>query len=571
MPPPWIPIIQSIINGEPVDAQVPNRPLGQLSQRTEYLRAIVNAIGAGKGSFDFEAALSLDVFEGAAVYWDTVKKEYALGLAAFDFSDANNFQSIAQSAFVVGVCIDKTTSTRGTVALWGRVDEVDFSISTEGSFVPGPYYLSAVDPGHLVTMRPPVGVLVMMGLDSISGTSSSAIVMPSPREMLQDHIHYKLSLTVDLAATTGDPGWFDSSDGVFGGLAPVGAIYGYLIDNDPKVKDLFPFMPPENTYLEVDGSGETGKFLVDLNGIWWVDDGNDPDAFTLMTVYFTKMVSRTDNATVTSLRPGEGSPIVYKDCDGNPATAGDLQSFLDVLFTEGGEEAEGFLVFKNIQEGNKLERGPIVESIATSTLQISFREIEGDPQGFTWPGDKGVSGELIIDFVPDDNPGREGEATVVALHNAREEAFESGGEEIPYLALPPTEFSKITYRFDIPSEGLGLGTYKFEFWAWILATIGSLPTGVDLPPVEVLYRVVPKVTVDPGSIENLTAGSFSSVVPLAINESTGRIAFDYVRGALGNINVNPGDQVILILQRQDSDAYNGDVGILRHGFTLTSI
>lgn len=241
MPSPWIPAIENIINGEPVDQQVANRPHSQLAQRTEYLREILDAIGAGRSSFDVDSPLSPSVEVGMALYWNADLKEFAPAIASLEFTSNGNFTGrISDQSYVVGVCTGKTSSTRGTVTFWGRVPSLDVSNVLDDQ-TPGPKFLSPLEAGKFVSYKPPVGIYSMFVQVADDPTQAEVIIMPSPREVLEDHIHYALNLETTVAATSGDQGWLVAGDPSFGGLAPAGAVYGYNINQDPAVYELFPF------------------------------------------------------------------------------------------------------------------------------------------------------------------------------------------------------------------------------------------------------------------------------------------------------------------------------------------
>ena len=81
MPPPWVTLLDYIRNGEAVAAGVTNRPLEELAQRTDYLKALLDTLSVGQAIFDLDVAMSSDVQEGFAVYWNEADQEYAPALA----------------------------------------------------------------------------------------------------------------------------------------------------------------------------------------------------------------------------------------------------------------------------------------------------------------------------------------------------------------------------------------------------------------------------------------------------------------------------------------------------------
>lgn len=568
MPPSWISVVEAIINGEPISAATANRPILDLAERTDYLKALIDTLGTGRGAYDFDAACASDVYEGAAVYWDSTNKEYALGLAAIQGDGEGNYGSYSESSYCVGVCMSKTTSTRGVIALNGRVDEVDFSTAIGGAVEPGPYYLSATTPGGMSKNKPVVGILVMHGLDSVSASSGSAIVVPSFKDIVEDHVHYTAALTVTDGVASTDAGWVAAADAIFSGTAPTGAVYGYNIDQDTTVSKYFPFTPTNTTYVELDGVGARSAVVVDNNGIWWMDTVNDPSDYADIDLYFVKMTTATQNTVVTSIQPfDEEQSVELVDCSGNSATSGDLKLKARLALEQSEDnDVAGWRVFKALTTGNVIKSGPVVESIKSDTLSISFEQTDGEDEGITSTSG-GKAGRLVIDYSPS-STSREGGPSLTSLYNARTEAFESGTEEIPYIALPEEDFARVSYKFEIPSIGLSAASYTMTFWTWVLATIGTGPSGTDLPSLTAQYKVLSNA--DGTDKETLSSGfSVSTALTYAPNGS-GLLANEYVRATLGSISVTPGDQVIVLVNRNESgdDGYAGDVGLLRAGYTL---
>lgn len=555
MPPTWVTMLELIANGEPVDAATPNRPLSQLGQRTDYLKALVDTLNLGGAIIDLNAAVNIDVQEGMPVYWESVRKEYAPALAALDYDNSGIYGSIADSSYVLGTCVSKSGPTRGTVMFGGVVDDLDVSASIDGEIIPGPYFLSATDPGKLVRQRPPVGIHALFVRELIGSSVVAANVIPTPREVLEDHIHYRIPL--EYSHTMGDPGWTDVFDV---DLAPPGARFSYVITEDEKINDLFPFVPAELVYFEIDGIGANSKVLIDLNGIWWIDPSRDPDEYELMTVYYAKMTAKTDNTIVSSLRPWyENGPLKIVNCYGEDAVTGDLRVKLDLLFSEGAETTPGYLAVKELTEAGQFLRGPVVESIKSVSPEISIRlatDAEGNPEGVT--GENGEKqGKLLIEFSPPDGNTRQGQPTLTTLFGAQQADLDG----IPYVSMPPENFeSSIGYRFDILPSGLS-GDYQFTFNCWILAT----STGV-LPTITATYSILRTPTVD-------AAENFSSIITgsgqLTLAQAN-VTAKDYILGSFGPLDVLPGDQVNVTIARDDS-SYPGNVGILRESYTMVAV
>lgn len=544
MPAPWISYLELIKNGEPVDASTDNRVLQQLGQRTDYLKTIIDAVSGANGIFDISAPVAPEVLEGQPVYWNAERLRYEQALAAVDSTDSGLYGNLADSAYCLGICVGKTGPVRGSVLYSGRVDGIDFTAAVEGGVItPGPYFLSSVEAGKMVKDRPPMSIFVMFGL-----TAGSVHVNPNIREVLEAHIHYALPL--EYGNIVGDPGWTVSFDP---GLAPAGAIYRYTVESDQKVNDVFPFLPADAAYFDVDGIGSDDKVIIDMNGIWWVDSVNQPSDYNRMTIYYAKMTAKTNTTMVTSLRPFSEGPLSFVDCYGKEAYAGDLYAKLSLLLEQGGNDTAGWLAFKELTASQQFLRGPIVENIrsASQEITVSVETVGGDPQGVV-DGDGRKAGRLILTFNNPNDLSRELTPTLVSLTNATQEDYNG---LVPYVGLPMGMNSAVSYRFDIPAEIPG--QYKLYFESWLFASVGGV-----FPSLTCNYIVVKAAseTVLHNMSEN-TSGSAALSVPI-----TSVSANDYVLASLlpgTGITVNPGEQVHIIVNRPSGTSYAGAVGIMR--------
>jgi hypothetical protein len=550
MAPPWITQIELIANGEPVSAETPNRPLGQLTQRTDFLKALVDVITLGGATIDLNAALDIAVEEGFAVYWNHTTQCYAPALAALDYDNSGLYGGIADSAYVVGVCVSKAAPTRGTIMLSGLADDVEFSVALDGDLVPGPYWLSATDPGHMVKQRPPVGIYCMFGQGPSGSTGGAAIIQPSPREVLEDHIHFVF--TLEYGNTVGDPGWTNVYDA---DLAPVNTRFRYTVEDDARLNDIFPFVPPELAYVEIDGIGNTDKILIDLNGIWWLDDSFDPDDYAMFKIYYAKPTAKTDNSIVTSVQPWtpDGALRVV-DCYGEDSTTGDLKIKLELVLEQENEDTPGYLVLKELTDTGQFMRGPVAESIRSVSPEISVL-IDGGNGVTDEDGNK--AGKLLLRFNNPEGTSQEGMPSLTTLFGA-EQADASG---IPYVALPPENYaSSVGYKFDLNTSGLA-GMYDFVFVCWVYAE----STGV-LPSLTVDWTVVKAPATNANNLA--TPGDVITGSGTLLYSQSNVVAQDYLNAIFSGIEVGPGDQVHIRISRQDA-SYPGHVGFLKTMYMIT--
>ena len=553
MPPPWVTLLDYIRNGEAVSAEITNRPLQELTQRTDYLKALLDTLSVGQAIFDLDVAMSMDVQEGFAVYWDETNQEYAPALAALSYTAEGVYGGNADSAYVLGICAGKSSQTRGTVVFGGRAVDVDFSNAIEGeaALSAGPYYLSASEAGKMTRDRPPVGIYVMFGLNS-----TEAIVAPTARDVLDDHVHYRLPLTYGdvVNGPSGAQGWTDVYDV---SLAPVGARFRYVVEEDASVYKLFPFYPPTAVYFEIDGIGSNEKVIIDLNGIWWIDESHEPDEYALMTVYYAKMALSTSNLLVRTLQPWTAdSPLTVVDCNGVAATSGDLYVKLSLLFEQQDEITPGWLVFKELTDSQQFKRGPVVQRLRSASQEISVTINSGE--GYTWE-DGFYSGDLILTYNSPTTVARNLDPTLTKLNGALQEDYNG----IPYIGLPSQSYqSGVSFRFDVPEIGLS-GNFTFEFNAWIYSsTAGTFPTAgleVDIKIVRTMTDLAAKQLSSPVDVVSITGKSLTLYPNNTMNANGYRHA---TCTDLDSNVIQPGDQVHVTVSRDDA-VYAGTIGILR--------
>lgn len=551
MPPPWVTLLDLIRNGEGVSAEVTNRPLIELTQRTDYLKSLIDMLSLGRAIFDIDMPMAINVLEGQPVYWDSVNQEYAQAQAQLSYNAEGIYGGNADSAYVVGICAGKSSQTRGTVLFGGSAEGIDFSNALEGggSLEAGPYFLSATEPGKMTKSRPAVGIYVMFGQGE-----TGAVVAPSPREVLEDHIHYRLELADGaIVDGSGGVGWTDTFNV---SLAPNGARFRYIVEEDAPVYALFPFYPASSIYFEIDGVGANEKVIIDLNGIWWVDTNFEPDHYERMTVYYAKSTLSTSNTLVRTVQPWTmTSPLSVVNCRGEPATAGDIYLKLDLLFEQQDENTPGWLVFKELTTSQQFKRGPVVQRIRSASQELSLT-ING-VNGYDW-GDGYLSGDLILTYNSPTSVSRSLDPTLTELYGAMQEDYNG----IPYVAFPPQSFqSGVSFRFDVPKLGLA-GDFTMTFNAWLYSsTAGSLttPLSVQFTIVRAVTAAAAKQLTDPVSVITITGKTLSLFPDDTLNANGYRVATCV---DLDSNVIQPGDQVHVKVSRNDN-TYAGTVGILK--------
>jgi hypothetical protein len=685
---PWVNKTHPVKDGEQVKATITNRPSSELQQRTQHLKDRLDSLQAGEAIVTYNASLDTSVLVGHAVYWDVTTLSYKPALAKVEFNNLLGGYVIAQSSYVVGICVNKTTNTVGDIIITGILRSFDFTngIGSAGDTVAsaGAYYLSSSQPGKYTLQKPAVGIYVCF----LRG-DGVAHVNPTPREVLENHIHYVFDLfakpsgtitcpasgyeyafttvdredtgwlptapidppltgdtvintpTIDMASTAGVlVGHYISGSGIPLGARvvsivpngsididlnatatalavsltfqnfstfPVGASYGYNMDTHNALKLVWPPVPLDQAYLEIDGMGvDSSKYIFDLSNIWWKDEcyGRGPwpiepeatcvvdtpgvpdpecvkdpplveegyvkrDTKTMnMRLYFTKMVFKTASSVVTSLTPAPGSPITLT-CDGEPAIRGDL--IIDINL--GGAIIPGNTSFTALKDvtGVTFEEGYVVTGLKNidGTITIGIPDVLKGTQTIA---DGFYRGELTISAPNPSTLQREGNIELSALNGVRED----NDGNVFFLSLPKSQNTSLVGKIGIPRTNLPTNPMiKLHFW--LLARIA---TPAVLPDLTLTVEKVPKPKATcVGAKQNLSTKiietpeilDFTTCGPLSNN--------DYIEVESGLFSLvdtvpNPdstyGEIYFTLARSGFSDGYLGDVGILRMGFVISS-
>jgi len=240
----WEQIINLILNGEDVDAAVTNRPTSQLSARTQYLYDRLVATAIGEALYIHDVPVEDDAVVGDTMYYDDTASEYKRALAAVALDTAFGWYAPTKSSYAIGILVSKSAVGLGSICTAGALRNFDLSNAVEPGTptTAGALYLSMTVPGKVTLQKPPVGIYI-----AYNRGDSVVHVMPTPKDMLEDHIHHRHEL---VAAPAGDancitygsgevhevidpdpdqPGWLPADHSVFNGLAPEGAHFGYNI------------------------------------------------------------------------------------------------------------------------------------------------------------------------------------------------------------------------------------------------------------------------------------------------------------------------------------------------------
>lgn len=493
----WRPNINLIRTGQAVDAQVTNRPLRDLADRTQYLRDRLDAQAIGEGLILTSQSVAAAVQEQDIVYYDAANCRFDRARAIIDEATART----AAQAYAVGVVIRKLTEETADLLIRGRHASVAPRDHAGNPASAGPWYLSATAPGRVTSSRPAVGVYVGMM------TADGFLMDPALREVLEDHIHHRFSLVTDPAGTPvcaegrvsltdeddAVEGWLSADHAIFQGAAPLGAKFGYNLIRNAQLAATWPPQPTTAAVIELGGAAVSSEFAqITASGIWWMTDcatqvpwrahpcGSSsgpeepcpPTAADWMTLWFVKLCAKTDQAVVTGVRSKSGSPIIVSGCaepDPDGYRASRIELDIDIPWNV-APNAAGAQVVKEISGYGDLEVGPVVEGVLGAGL-ISASGTISLPLG-------GKAGIVTLTGLDPSSITRQLDVALVALSGAVEGL--TGG--LPYVGLPAGRAASFTGRIRIPA--LQMVTPRLRLTMWFAAlSAGTLPQNVTLSGV----------------------------------------------------------------------------------------
>ena len=516
----WRNSITLIRRNDSVIEGTPNQPISELADRTQYLKDRLDAQAAGEGLVLFSQVISTDVVEGDAVYYNTANNDYEPAIASAAENDDGLLRT-AESAYVVGIVIRKISTVAADILIQGRFGDIALTDASSVSLVDGNYYLSATAAGKLVNQRPAVAVFVC------TVTDQGIIVNPTPREVLEDHVHYRFELRADPAGESmlvadqrveiqcpnaDQLGWLPYGNAVFQGNAPAGAYFGYNLWQDPVLAGVWPPQPTAGAYLEYGGTGVSkDHYRIDENGIWWMTDCEDhvpwrdqthlssslcqeitgPSSSSsraaaamqpcdaegeYLILWFTKLVAKTDQATVTGIKPAEGSPIVVTSC-ADPTSLGYFPSRVDLDLAMPWSRAAntgGSEVVKTVSGHGTLGVGHVVEGIQGAGL-ISVAGTE------TLAGGQ-RAGLVTLTGLDPTQMTRKLDVAIVALSGATEGMYEN---ILPYVGLPDARASSFVGKIRVPQISMTDPRLRLVFWFGLIRA-GTPPANVTLDYATVL-------------------------------------------------------------------------------------
>lgn len=594
----WQDFVDLIDPGEPVTAGVANRPLLTLDNNVRFLWEFIQAANLGSAVYARKVPMASSLQIGEAVYWNHVSGQFEPAYTSVSpLVGSGGAVELNPTGQVWGIVAKKAspTATIGDVLLYGYATlNISNAIAPGESLQAGTYRLTSLYPGKLTRNRMPINVNVLR-----YDGSGKVFVCPQLTDLINDHQHFRFSLTCLPAGTvtppapgnrhviqfpdSTKPGWLPANHAIFGGNAPTDAVFGYNLSAHQALQSVWPPLPLDHVYLEWDKGtdsnvggtavplGPEGLCVIDEHGIWWMSDcyGDVPwpvnstgspeppdppgvecprSLHMTMNLWFTKVFFGTESSWVRSLRSNDPRIQVTK-LDGSPGQAGDLKLSLQAGSIS-GNSAQGHLVVKNINSGTlSFERGPVAEAVYTTSPELSISSTDPSIRNIGGTDRTIHQGLVRIDLTS--SLQKELTVQLIRLDAVEEQFF----EQTTYLGFPPGVASSIRCKLYIP-DNLGPGTFNLRLRFWILGRSAG-----TLPNLTITARKLPRPPsglTTPVNLPNSTQ-EFNVVCPTSAVLTA---ANQYVEAESNSFSVSSGDTVFYTVARSPSDGYLSEVGII---------
>lgn len=588
-------------NGESVSAGVANRAPRTNDANIRYLKDLLDATQLGQVIRFLCVTVETEALVGMPVYWNANNSRFERGLATTTTDAETGVILTSDSALIWGVVTQKYASgDKADVTLFGVVDDFDFSSAVPAGtdLDAGLYYLSGQTAGYVTLQRPPVSVPAFQ-----YDGNGRVFINPQFKDFLEDHVHHRFDLAAVPAGTHVPPlagerhvitspdesieGWLPADHSSFDGLAPAGAAFGYNIAANTKLDNLWPPLPINQSDLQWDRGkdpesglisvpqGLDGLVVINRDGIWWMSDCYDdvPWPTTLDTTssdsdsvsesdsiecprdlsmklvfWFTRVIFASDKTLVSSLTSLDARLVIRCVLDGSEASTGDLTIDLDLLLTLLGDNQDGHLVMKELEEGGTIQRGPVVEGVFAGNNRILISSTAPQTVG----SQVLHQGRLTLQALT--QPTLEVPIKLVRLDNATEEIFRG----VPFIGLGQDKTSQYIAKLKIPDD-LDIATPMLSLRFQILGkAIGTFPT------LTLTRRNIPRA-----NAAELALPLVDTALPITTAVAI-TAANNYIEATSDEFSVTAGDIVVFQLTRASGDAYAGQMGILDQVGVLAS-
>jgi hypothetical protein len=585
-----------------------NQALIELASRTEQLLQQLAESAGGRALTCTNEPTSPGVIPFSVVSWDPAAKRFDLALALLNASPGGEMVADAL-AITTGICVKKRNTTVGDITIAGAITLTAANVATllnNAAPVSGVLYLSTTNSGTLTQTKPAVGIVVGYLVTPSDGCSATyQLILNSgvnSNWLGQDRV-IEYTLAAKPAGTHVPPafggthqitspdinkqGWLPASHAVFGGTAPVGAIFGYNIDKDPA---LLAMWPPAGKRMVLDfmskaDIGTAGLkrvpaslFAINNRTIWWMTncysqvpwdyelDTNvnfplpacEIDPPTQLIATFDRSPLDNSGKVVTKLRGSADGVVTFVDASGVVAVTGDLTAKLNSSAAVTATNQAGSTVLKTLGDGFKFQSGVVVEGVRSTDPTLSVTGTLSrliDPSLAESPTNYRYQQGIVTIAKTTTAIGQDLSPSLIRVGDSLQRAYKG----VSYIGFPNLVASSIAVRFDVPN-GLTatqrLTPYVVMFGRGVgpMAAMTASYYVISGPP----RAGGPQIITD---VPNALA--FDVVTP-----STGLLADAVFKTTADSVVLYAGDTIFITFARAAGSTYPFDIGFIRIGALL---
>jgi hypothetical protein len=278
-----------------------------------------------------------------------------------------------------------------------------------------------------------------------------------------------------------------------------------------------------------------------------------------LILWFTKMVSKTDQASVTGLKVT--SPLSIECCadpDANGYHQAKIDLSLDMTWprttgVSGGEVVKGILDNESLQVGYVAEgiRGTgLISASGTQTLSGGY-----------------AAGLVTLNGLDPTAITRSLDVLLVALQGAEEDVYE---DVVPFTGLPSGRDSAFIGRVRIPTLSMTNPKLRLEIW-FGMPVAGTPPTGVSVAYVRVADAEntgESSSSLFGGGFDTLPT-AFSTAVDLSLEDLGARTKGEYFnREVITGLSIASEQLFFFRLRRSGTNGYNGSLAVVNMVATI---
>jgi len=462
----WTSIIKKIKDTDAVSSEILNAPITQLSDRTEFLRVILDNLTTNEFNYVRNVSLDRNTVVGQAVYYDINNKVFSSTLAKWS-DTLTSFGSLqpAPSSIFAGILVEKFTEQTGAIIINGYIKGFNHLSVLFGTSSPeaGIYYLSDSSEGKVTSIQPAMAAMALI-YDGLGN-----ILLPAINYDHSTHDHKKyLLLTTQ---------WLSANATNFPEISiPSGATFGYDISvASDEIKAAFNLYPGTASFSLYD----SGTLLKDVEIFVNAD-----------TVWITTSIP-TENISMYLSVPNSHGPNIVRSITTNTSDYLDISMSNGVVTINNKETGidpdvdTGYMVVKDLVS-NRVKKGLVVSKIVpgdginiNSSDTLGHGEIEINLTEFT---------DRLID------------ASIINLNNAIE--LSSNGKV--FTAFPGNRESTMVGVVNLPKWGIG--TRRLKMFIWVKGAEG------------VANAPIPEFTVNIYKYNKPTSTTGEDVYPSAVTK-----------------------------------------------------